>query len=194
MKIYKPFLTTMLLALFFISCKKDNSEKAIEVVADTIAVQTIDTAALIQKAKSDMIKLAKPYNVSEDAQLRIDKLVEQANKEGKNVFIQAGGNWCIWCLRFTDFIENTPELKTILDNNYLYYHLNYSKENKNEAVFEKYAPNGRELGFPFFIVIDKKGDVLDVISSETVANEEDQETYYDILKTKELFLKYAPNK
>ncbi|EEI89618.1 hypothetical protein HMPREF0765_4765 [Sphingobacterium spiritivorum ATCC 33300] len=53
----------------------------------------------------------------------------------------------------------------MLDKNVLYYHLNYSQENKNEAVFQKYAPEGGKLGYPFFIVMNKDGNVLNVHDS-----------------------------
>lgn len=178
----------------FVSCKKDVVPVENTSTIDTAATKAIDTAALIQKAKEDMVNLAKPYNEKEDAQAQINQLVQQAKKEGKNVFVQAGGNWCIWCLRFNDFVQNNPSLKQIVDENFIYYHLNYSKENKNEAVFDKYAPNGKEFGFPFFIVINQNGEVLDVISSETVANDDEGDAYYDVTKTKEMFLKYAPKK
>ncbi|ULT26419.1 hypothetical protein KUH03_05830 [Sphingobacterium sp. E70] len=43
--------------------------------------------------------------------------------------------------------------------------MNYSKENKNEAVFQKYAPEGSKLGYPFFIILDKNGKTLHVQES-----------------------------
>ena len=36
------------------------------------------------------------YNPTADAQTEIQKAVAQAKAEGKNVFIQVGGNWCPW--------------------------------------------------------------------------------------------------
>ncbi|MDN3707576.1 thioredoxin family protein [Myroides ceti] len=110
--------------------------------------------------KSDKEILEKPYKPEEDAQAKIDALFVQAKKQHKNIIIQAGGNWCVWCLRFNDYIKKTPEIKKVVDNNFLYYHLNFSSENKNEKVFKKYAPDGAQLGYPFFIVLDASGKVL----------------------------------
>ncbi len=73
----------------------------------------------------------------------------------KNIILQAGRNWCIWCLRFNNFVQTTPELKEIVDKSYLYYHLNYSPENKNEKVFSKYGNPGEKFGYPVFIVFLK---------------------------------------
>ncbi|WKW45687.1 thioredoxin family protein [Myroides sp. JBRI-B21084] len=104
--------------------------------------------------------LEKPYNPEENAQQKIDLLLKKAKKQNKFIILQAGGNWCSWCLLFNDFIKTNKLVKNELNKNFLYYHLNYSKENKNEIVFAKYAPNGSKLGYPFFIVLDKQGKVV----------------------------------
>lgn len=122
--------------------------------------QTTDQApAKVQKV------FEKPYHPEEDADLKIKELIAAAGKENKNIILQAGGNWCIWCLRFNDFVQTTPELKAIADKNYLYYHLNFSPENKNEAVFARYGNPGEKFGYPVFIVLDKKGKLLHIQDS-----------------------------
>ena len=109
--------------------------------------------------------IEKPYNPNDNAQEKIDALLKKAKKEKKRVILQAGGNWCSWCLLFNDFIKINEKVNKELKNNFLYYHLNYSKENKNEAVFKKYAPNGDKLGYPFFIILDSNGKVVKVQES-----------------------------
>ncbi|RQO40785.1 thioredoxin family protein [Chryseobacterium sp. KBW03] len=121
-----------------------------------------------KKAAEEKAKLPKPYDPKADAQADIIKLVAQAKKEGKNVMIQAGGNWCIWCLRFNNFVQNTPELKEIADKNYVYYHLNYSPENKNEKVFAQYINIKEQQFYPFFIILDKEGKKIHVQQSEVL--------------------------
>ncbi|MFZ4862865.1 thioredoxin family protein [Sphingobacterium sp. Mn56C] len=115
-------------------------------------------AAYAQTTKtSGQATFEKPYHPEADAQKDIDALVKQAQKEKKTVLIQAGGNWCVWCLRFNAYIQQTPSIHSLLEDKFLYYHLNFSKENKNEAVFQKYAPEGNKLGYPFFIVLNQDG-------------------------------------
>lgn len=114
---------------------------------------------------SEKKALEKPYNPNDNAQQKIESLIKQAKKEKKNVILQAGGNWCSWCLLFNDFIKTNEKVKKELKDSFLYYHLNFSKENKNEAVFKKYAPNGDQLGYPFFIVLSNSGKVLKVQES-----------------------------
>ena len=128
-------------------------------------LNSVEITAQTNNTVSEKKSLEKPYNPSDNAQQKIDALLKQAKKEKKNVILQAGGNWCSWCLLFNDFIKTNTKVKKELQSNFLYYHLNYSKENKNEAVFKKYAPNGDKLGYPFFIVLNQNGKVLKVQES-----------------------------
>ena len=110
--------------------------------------------------------LPKPYREEDNAEIEIQKLVKLAQKENKNIILQAGGNWCIWCLRFDNFVKTTPELKKIVDESFLYYHLNFSPKNKNEKVFAKYGNPGEKFGYPVFIILDKNGKQIHTQSSE----------------------------
>src|SRR5690606_714920 len=128
----------------------------------------IQNSAVFSQTKvqnPELEKLQKPYHPEVDAQKDIDSLVNLAAVENKYIIVQAGGNWCIWCLRFNNYIQQNPAVSKLLKDKFLYYHVNYSKENKNEAFFTKYAPNGPALGFPFFIVLGKDGKVLKVRES-----------------------------
>ena len=99
-----------------------------------------ETFAQTKKPNPELDSLAKPYHPEADAQKDIDSLVVLAQKENKNIIVQAGGNWCIWCLRFNNYIHENKKIAGLLNDNFVYYHLNFSPENKNEAVFNKYAP------------------------------------------------------
>ena len=110
--------------------------------------------------------LPKPYREEDNAEIEIQKLVKLAQKENKNIILQAGGNWCIWCLRFDNFVKTTPDLKKIVDESFLYYHLNFSPKNKNEKVFAKYGNPGEKFGYPVFIILDKNGKQIHTQSSE----------------------------
>ena len=53
-----------------------------------------------------------------------------------------------------------------MDKKYLYYHLNYSPENKNEKAFAKYGNPGEKYGYPAFLILDKKGNILTTRKTE----------------------------
>ncbi|MBI1225054.1 MAG: thioredoxin fold domain-containing protein [Bacteroidetes bacterium] len=92
-------------------------------------------------------------NATED----IAQAIKKAAAEGKHVIVQGGGNWCGWCYKFHDFIEKDAELKKLLEDNYVLYHLNYSPDNQNEAVFAQYG-YAQRFGFPVLIILDGKGN------------------------------------
>lgn len=102
--------------------------------------------------------------------------------------IQAGGNWCIWCLRFNKYRLEQTEIKQIIDKNYLYYHLNFSKENENKVLFEKYGDPGK-LGYPVFIVLDENGKQIHTQESGSL---EDGKNGYDLAKVKSFFEAWVP--
>ncbi len=168
--------------------KSENKEadKSLLVKADSIAILEAKKKA----AAEEKARLKKPYHPEENAEAKIAELVNQAQKENKNIILQAGGNWCIWCLRFNNFVEETAELKEIVDKNYLYYHLNFSPENKNEKVFVRYGNPGAKYGYPVFIVLDKKGKMIHVQNSEVL----EEGKGYSLEKTKAFFNDWLPTK
>jgi thioredoxin-related protein len=107
---------------------------------------------------------ARLYNPAANATEEIVKAVKQAKKENKFVLIQAGGNWCSWCLRFNKFITEDAQLDSIVKVSFVVYHLNYSKENLNKEVFAKYGYPQR-FGFPVFIILDGEGNRLNTQNS-----------------------------
>jgi len=106
----------------------------------------------------DMSKF-KLYNPDEDAKKGIASAIKQAKTAGKHVLVEIGGNWCIWCARFNDFVNNDKSLDSLVNSNYVVYHLNYSKENKNTDLMAKYEFPQR-FGFPVFLILDEKGELL----------------------------------
>src|SRR5260221_3797532 len=71
------------------------------------------------------------YNTTENAEKEIATAVKEAKAQSKHVMIQIGGNWCIWCARFNDFVTTDKQLDSLVKANYIVYHMNYSKENYN---------------------------------------------------------------
>ena len=184
-------LSAILFAGFACSQKTENvkvnkteTDKSLIVESDSLAILEAKKKA----AAEEKAKLPKPYNDKEDAEAKIAELVKQAQAENKNIILQAGGNWCIWCLRFNNYVHTTPELKEIVDQNYLYYHLNYSPENKNEKVFAKYGNPGDKFGYPVFVVLDKNGKQIHTQDSAVLEDGKG----YSLEKVKDFFKKWAP--
>ncbi len=117
-----------------------------------IAVIILSTFNL--KAQSPQI-----YNPDADAKADIQLAVNKAKAEGKHVFIQIGGNWCPWCIKFHQFVDSDAEIKEYVEDNFVVLHVNYSPENKNEDVLQELGFPQR-FGFPVFVVLDGNGKRL----------------------------------
>lgn len=110
-------------------------------------------------AKAEKIDTVKLYSITANAEKDIKAAVKKAKAENKHVLIQAGGNWCSWCLLFEKTVKNDFQLDSAINANFVVYHLNYSMENQNDDVFAKYSYPQR-MGFPVFLVLDKDGKLL----------------------------------
>ena len=102
---------------------------------------------------------------------QIDKAVKQAQSEGKFVICQVGGNWCPWCLRFAEFITSDSTINKLVNDNFVYIHVNYNSRQSDPAQKElaaqmmKRLGNPARFGYPVFVVLDAKGKVLHIQDS-----------------------------
>lgn len=129
----------------------------------------------------------KIYNPEANAKEDIKAAVEQAAKTGKHVFIQIGGNWCPWCLKFHRFVEADAELNDCLHQNFEIVRVNYDPKNKNEEVLAELGFPQR-FGFPVFVILDGKGNRIHTQNSAFL--EKDQG--YDKEKVLQFFKHWSP--
>lgn len=116
--------------------------------------------------------LKKIYDESIDPMSQIDQAIAKADKAGKFVICQVGGNWCRWCLMFADYITKDSEISELIDKNFEYIHVNYNprersdeaKMKKAEKMLERLGNPGR-FGFPVFVVLDGDGKVIHIQDS-----------------------------
>jgi len=110
------------------------------------------------------------YDPSAPAEKEITDAVHKAKAEGKHVMLQAGGNWCGWCIRFDKFCKDDPRIDSSLRSAYIIVHLNFSKENYYLPVFARFGYPQR-FGFPVFIILDGEGKQLHVQNSSYLEKE-----------------------
>ena len=93
----------------------------------------------------------------------------KAAKGKKHVIVQLGGNWCIWCLRFADFITKDADIKATIDKNYEYIHVNIPRRGTPQyeaaAPLQKRLDNAGRFGYPVLVVLSPKGKVLHIQDS-----------------------------
>ena len=115
---------------------------------------------------SAQTELKKVYDESVNPLVQIEQAVDKARSENKFVVCQVGGNWCPWCLRFADFISNDSTISKVIDDSFVYIHVNYNPRRADQAsveqgkaVMERLA-NPARFGFPVFVILDENGKVL----------------------------------
>jgi thioredoxin-related protein len=99
------------------------------------------------------------YTVDANAKTDLKEALDKADKEGKHVLIQVGGNWCKWCIKFHEFIKNDSQIDSLINADYVFILINYSKENRNLEMM-KQLEYPQRFGFPVLVVLDSKGNRL----------------------------------
>ena len=139
--------------------------------------------------------LRKVYDEGINPIEQIDRAVAKAKSESKFVICQVGGNWCPWCLRFADFISNDTAISHVIDQNFIYIHVNYHpKKSDGEAKAQQAAALMRRLnhcgrfGFPVLVVLDEDGKVIHIQDSSFL----EEGKGYDQEKVLRFFQNWTP--
>ena len=146
-------------------------------------------------AMSAQTALKKVYDEDINPIEQIDQALVKARSEGKFVICQVGGNWCPWCLRFADFITNDTTISNVIDESFVYIHVNYNPRKSEgeeklqlaKAMLER-LNNPARFGFPVFVVLDGEGRVIHIQDSSFL--EEGQG--YDKEKVLRFFKNWTP--
>ncbi len=128
------------------------------------------------------------YFPAANAEKDIAEALVKAKSQNKFVLIQAGGNWCSWCLEFARVATSNQSLDSTIKNNFVWYHLNYSTENTNEAIFQK-LDFPQRFGFPTFIILDADGKRIHTQNSEYL---EDGKKSYNVNKVQAFLDMWSP--
>lgn len=130
----------------------------------------------------------KLYNPAANASDDIEAAIKKAAAENKFIVLQAGGNWCSWCIEFARISKANPHIDSVINSSFVWYDLNYSKENENANIFARYSFPQR-FGFPVFIILDGKGQLIHTQNSEYL---EDGKKSYDQKKVLDFLQQWTP--
>jgi len=128
------------------------------------------------------------YHPEDNARKKIDSVVHVAKQENKFVLLEIGGNWCYWCVRFNKVTEENADIKKVLNDYFVVYHLNYSKENKNKDILEQ-LDFPQRFGFPVFVILNEKGKRIHTQQSDFLENES---VSYDVKKVLTFLQQWSP--
>jgi thioredoxin-related protein len=125
------------------------------------------------------------YDPKRDAGKDIQQAIKQAERTKKNILLEVGGEWCSWCHTLDRFFQANRPLLKLREKNFVTVKINFSEENKNEAVLSRY---GEIEGFPHFFFLDSHGKRLQ--SQDTGVLESGEG--YNLEKLTEVLVKWGP--
>ena len=97
------------------------------------------------------------FDATRDAAADVRTAVGLAKAQGKQVLVDVGGEWCIWCHILDKFIATHAPVKRLVDENYVVVKVNYSPQTRNEAVLSQWP---RIKGSPHLFVLDAQGRLV----------------------------------
>lgn len=125
------------------------------------------------------------FDPKRDAAADIQAAVAEAQRTGKRIIVDVGGDWCQYCHQMDQFFQEHPEISELRDRNFVTVAVYYGDDNKNHQLLSHYS---KVLGIPHFYVLEKDGTMLysqHVIELRTSGK-------YDPDKMQEFLLKWAP--
>ena len=129
--------------------------------------------------------LPQKFDPARDAASDVAYATSLAKEQGKRVIVDVGGEWCVWCHIMDRFIAANPEVRTLIDTQYVWVKVNFSKENENAALLGRWP---KVAGYPHLFVLDAGGKLLH--SQDTGKLEAGRS--YDKRKFIDMLRKWAP--
>ena len=103
----------------------------------------------------------------------------RARQEKKNVLLDLGGDWCVWCHRLEAFIRDHAELRELRDRYYVTVKVYVGSEDETNVEFLNRLPDFD--GVPHLLVYNRQGQLL--CSQDTQPLEEGESYHYERVKS-----------
>lgn len=121
----------------------------------SIPVVSGDTAAAASAAS--IAALNGQFDPARDPSVDLKAAIVHAQRDGKRIILDVGGEWCPWCHLMDRFIEGDDAIRAYRDDHYIWMKVNYSDDNDNAAFLADYP---KVKGYPHLFVLDSDGKLL----------------------------------
>jgi thioredoxin-related protein len=126
------------------------------------------------------------YDPGRNADKDIRDAIVEAQRTGKRILLEVGGDWCHWCHIMDDYFDKNPKLTATRDSNFITVKINFSPQNENKTVLSKYP----EIpGYPHLFVLDTNGTLL----HSQFTGDLEQGQSYNLQKFTDFLSKWAPS-
>ena len=97
------------------------------------------------------------YDPKANSETQLQNAITLAKESGKNILLDVGGEWCIWCHRLDSLFEANNTLAEFVLQNYVPVKIDVSKGHSNEEFLSRFPKIG---GYPHLFVLDSNGKFL----------------------------------
>jgi aspartate/methionine/tyrosine aminotransferase len=97
------------------------------------------------------------FDPARDAAADLQLAMVEAQRSGRRIVLDVGGEWCPWCHRMDAFLHDDAELHALRAAGYVWMKVNYSEENENTAFLARFP---EVKGYPHLFVLDADGKLL----------------------------------
>lgn len=128
---------------------------------------------------------ATKYDPKRDPEKDIQDAVAEAQRTGKRILLEVGGEWCSWCHIMDRYFEQNPKLLEFREQHFVMIKINFSPENENKRLLLRYP---KIQGYPHIFVLETDGKLLH--SQDTSPLESGKS--YDLEKFFSFLKRWAP--
>ena len=135
-------------------------DKIDELIKHTASLEYLDRIIkVVQSEKVNQMETGKDIPLNREPLNHEPTNEAEANKEVIDEILSASTP-----ATDTPATDTNASIHKIIHDNYVYIHINYSKENKNPEVMRR-LHNPARFGFPVFVILDKEGNPIHIQNS-----------------------------
>ena len=126
-------------------------------------------------------ELPKTFDPQRDAGKDLSLAIKMASESEKNILLDVGGSWCIWCRIMENWLKQNTNVESYLHANYILLKINFSPENENKEFLSQFP---KVPAYPHLFVLSSEGEFLHSQNTGSLENGKsyDQEKFLIFLK------------
>jgi thiol:disulfide interchange protein len=97
------------------------------------------------------------YSAARDPEADLKLAIAKATQAHRNILIDVGGDWCIWCHILDDYLARNREVGDAFAASFVILKINWDPKNPNSKFLSRYPEID---GYPHFLILDSTGKFL----------------------------------
>ncbi|WP_114394986.1 thioredoxin family protein [Oleisolibacter albus] len=130
------------------------------------------------------------FDPARDPAADLKAAMADAKASGRNILIDVGGDWCIWCKLLDAMFARDADLAALRDRNFVLLKVHYDKKVNQNADFLGQYP--KAAGYPHLYVLDADGALLHSQDTSQLELPAGGEKGHDRAKVKAFLEAWAP--